>query len=205
MKRLRYDPTPEEAALFEQEFLSGNDRATIIVAAARLDALLGEILEKRLLPARIKKDESDQLLSTMRPLGTFSARIYMARRTGLINEQFEDALHSVRKLRNTMAHEPFAKINLGESPHRDDVMRLYECFEENDVIRFTWQEMGKPSQDNFSGLCRIMLMMLLWALTQLKKSVTTFDPKEAMTLRIKRHKRTQYPPQSRGQAGSAPS
>jgi hypothetical protein len=189
MKRLNSEPTIEEAALWEKEFLSGNDRATVIVAAARLDAMLGEILEKYFLPCRTTKGEEDQLLSRMRPLSSFSARIYIARRLGLINEPFEDALHVVRELRNAMAHEPFTKISLDESPHKEQVRKLYACFKENDIVTFTWETMGKERPDNYSGQCRIMMMMLLWALTKVKASGARPDAKGAMTLRITRYKR----------------
>lgn len=196
MKKLSYEPTVEEAALWEKEFLSGNDRATVIVVAARLDAILGEVLENFLLPARTNKGREDPLLSRMRPLSSFSARIYIARRLGLINEPFEEALHIVRELRNTMAHEPFTKIFLDEQPHKEQVRKLYGCFEENDIVKFSWETMGKEKPDNYSGQCRIMMMMLLWALTKLKASVCKVDSKGAMTLRIIRYKRVKELPQT---------
>lgn len=187
-------PTTEEVERFEQELLSGNDRAAIIVSAARLDVLLCEILEGFLLPPRLKSGEEDQLLSRMRPLSSFSSRIYVARRLGLIDTQIEDALHIIRDLRNEMAHQPFTNISLNKPPHKDRVKKLFGCLEQNDIVKFTWDVMGKQYPENYAGQCRIMIMMLLWALTQVRGQLKRIESKAPMTLRIVRHKRTLLPP-----------
>lgn len=190
MRRLQREPTAEEAKLWEQEFLSGNDRAMVIVAAARMDALLGEILEKHLIPARLRSGEEDQLLSRMRPLSSFSARIYMARRLGLIAPELEDALHLMREIRNDMAHEPFSEASLDSARNLDKVKRLRGLFVEHDIVQFAFEKMGEEIKESPALQCRVILIIALHALTQLYKTVQTIDGSRAWTLKLKRRPST---------------
>lgn len=105
---------------FVDEFKEESDRAAVILGAAKLDSLLGQILDRRLLPSL---GSTDELLEGDSPLSTFSARINTCYRLGLITADFAKALHLVRRIRNSFAHE-VSGVSLGSGSHADRVKSL---------------------------------------------------------------------------------
>jgi DNA-binding MltR family transcriptional regulator len=105
---------------FTEQFTKESDRAAVILVGARLDYLLGELLARFMLP---NTAASDDLLDADRPLGTFSAKIHLAYRLGLIDAAFARALHILRRLRNTFAHET-AGASFDHGPSRDRIREL---------------------------------------------------------------------------------
>ena len=87
---------------FLDEFKSESDRAAVILGAAKLDILLYQLLTKFLIASPAGTDE---LFDGDAPLGTFSSKINLAHRLGLIDKDFSRALHLIRKIRNSFAHE----------------------------------------------------------------------------------------------------
>jgi len=77
------------------------DRGMIIVAASWVDKDLENAISSLLIPSS-KKD--DELFLDTGLLGTFSAKIDMAFRLGLIKESSKNTLHLLRKMRNECAH-----------------------------------------------------------------------------------------------------
>ncbi|TWU51158.1 hypothetical protein [Rubripirellula reticaptiva] len=96
-------------------------RSAAILVPAKLDALLRDSIERRLIPADNPKD--DPLLSSDRALGTFSSRIEIAYRLGLIDSQFKSALHLLRKIRNEFAHG-FDDQDFSTPQHRSRILEL---------------------------------------------------------------------------------
>ena len=101
-----------------------SDRGAVVIGAARLDELLFQLLAAFLQPSTTDRDA---LLATDRPLGSFSARIHACYRLGLIDAEFANALHSVRRIRNEFAHETF-QSSLNEPRHRDRINQLVSPF-----------------------------------------------------------------------------
>jgi hypothetical protein len=93
-------------------------RPLVIVGASRVDLLLLEALRSYLLPKTSKPKEKDELLERdTGPLATFSSRIKICRRLGLIDETLFVTLEKLRSLRNASAHSvAFAEA---ESPIRE--------------------------------------------------------------------------------------
>lgn len=95
-------------------FVSGlaqeGERILVIGGAARVDVAL-----ERLLKASLHHNPGgeDNLFDQDRPLGTFSAKISLAYRMGLLDSELEHALQHVRKLRNAFAHAD-APISLSD-------------------------------------------------------------------------------------------
>jgi hypothetical protein len=89
----------------------------IIVGAAKADDLLLEVLRAFLLPKIAKAKDQDELLEGDTPLATFSARIKICRRLGLLDETLYLALERLRALRNLSAHS--VSFNERKSPVRD--------------------------------------------------------------------------------------
>lgn len=97
-------------------------RPIVIIGAAKIDDLLLEILRKYLLPKNSKGNEADELLENEAPLNTFSSRIKMCRRLGLVDVSTCRVLDRLRTLRNLSAHE--IKFEHTVSPVREHVWEL---------------------------------------------------------------------------------
>lgn len=97
-------------------------RPLVIVGASKVDNLLFEILSSYLLPKRAREKDQDELLENDRPLATFSARIKMCYRLGLINEPLYLSLDKLRSLRNLSAHS--IVFDIGKSPTREHLAEL---------------------------------------------------------------------------------
>ena len=97
-------------------------RPLIIIGAPKVDELLLEILRSYLLPKGVKPKEQDELLEGDSPLGTFSSRIKMCRRLGLIDAKLCTALDRLRVLRNSSAHH--VAFDHSKSPAREHIGEL---------------------------------------------------------------------------------
>lgn len=97
-------------------------RPLIIIGASKIDNLLLEILSQYLLPKVAKAKDSDELLESDRPLATFSARIRICYRLGLIDTTFYKDLEKLRALRNLSAHS--IEFNIFKSPVREHFANL---------------------------------------------------------------------------------
>ncbi len=92
----------DEFLSFYAELKDESDRAAVILGAAKIDVQLFHLLRKVLLPTTGKDDE---LFEGESPLSSFSAKIHLTYRLGLIDAQFVHALNLIRKIRNAFAHE----------------------------------------------------------------------------------------------------
>lgn len=105
---------------FVAEFKEESDRAAVVLGAAKLDSLLAQILDRFLLPSLSSNDE---LLEGDSPLATFSSRINVCYRLGLITSDFAKSLHLVRRIRNAFAHET-SGCSLTTGSHSDRLKSL---------------------------------------------------------------------------------
>jgi hypothetical protein len=96
------------------------ERSAVVLGASRADALLEELLRTAL---KRHPGGSDNLFDPDRPLGTFSARIALAFRMGVIDDSCGHALQMLRKIRNDFAHSS-SRATLSESRHRSRVVEL---------------------------------------------------------------------------------
>jgi len=110
---------------FCKEFGEESDRAAVILAAAKIDYLLQEILKKFLIPTHSLQD---QFIDSDRALGTFSSRIQACFRLGLIEASFSKELDIFRRLRNEIAHEP-TNCNFSTGTHKNRINELARPFE----------------------------------------------------------------------------
>lgn len=111
----------ERLTAYVQELFEENDRAVVVVGGSILDELLVELLGKVLRPSSSKQDA---LLGLDRPLGSFSARIEIAWRLGLLDEHTVRGLTIVRRIRNGMAHTVPAR-SLAVGRERDQTRDLF--------------------------------------------------------------------------------
>lgn len=120
----QYDIHNADLSEFVNEFTNESDRASAIIGAAKLDYLLYQCLSKFLLP---NPSNNDPLFDGEGPLSSFSSKINIAYRLGLISPQASKSLHLVRRIRNTFAHEAIG-CNFDSGAHRDRVIELVASF-----------------------------------------------------------------------------
>lgn len=77
-----------------------NDRGLILVASQKIDNELKRILEDTLI-----KTKKETLLDNRGPIGTFSSRIALVHRLGLIDDDFKNRIDKIREMRNLCAHQ----------------------------------------------------------------------------------------------------
>ena len=99
-----------------------NARPIIIVGTSRIDDLLYRILRKHLLPKISKKSQQDELLEGDNPIGTFSSRIKIIYRLGIIDNELFRILERIRAIRNKSAHS--IEFNIKKSPIREHIAEL---------------------------------------------------------------------------------
>lgn len=99
----KVDSSKSWLTLFLREFRAESDRASVILTCAMLDEALRELLTAALLDCSTSEDPLFDGANA--PLSTFSSRIEMAFRLGLVSRTFAKCLHMTRKIRNTFAHD----------------------------------------------------------------------------------------------------
>lgn len=132
---------PKTSVLFDafaEDLLAERSaRPLVIVGASKVDDLLFEVLRSFLLPKIANARDRDELLEGDRPLATFSARIKVCRRLGLIDETLYTTLDRLRDLRNLSAHS--VAFDATKSPVRDRLAELRKCVAGRGSYRLTKQ------------------------------------------------------------------
>ncbi len=80
----------------------------------------------------------DNLFDPDRPLGTFSAKINLAYRLGLISDDIEHAMQMIRRIRNEFAHS-VEKASLSDGSHKSRVVELARAMSKAD----SWDNMRR--------------------------------------------------------------
>jgi len=132
-------PKPEKSELFDlfaEDLLAERGaRPLVIVGASKIDHLLSEILRGFFLPKSARGNNQDELLEGDNPLATFSARIKICRRLGLIDETLYRTLERLRTLRNLSAHS--LEFNTARPPAREHVSELRALISTRRSFRLT--------------------------------------------------------------------
>jgi hypothetical protein len=167
----------KEIKEFIKEFGSESDRAAVILGAAKLDTSLYLLLTRALLPTAGNEDE---LFEGEAPLSSFSSKINLAYRLGLIDSQFAHALHLIRKIRNSFAHE-VSGCSLSSGGQRDRVRELIaplEIFKQFGVARKMFFEKDDPASDFRMALSVVLVRLetAMEGLQPIKEQVTQLIP-----------------------------
>lgn len=83
---------------------SPSDRSCVIVAAAYIDELLGYLFRYFLTSPSSEKEDND-LFNGYGPLSSFSSKIVLSYRLGLISNYEYKTLQFIRRIRNSFAHD----------------------------------------------------------------------------------------------------
>lgn len=109
----------KEAADYLKVLAAESERAAVVMGAARVEVALEHMLKAVMRPA---SGTNDELFDPDQPIGTLSAKIRLAFRLGIIDDDFSRRLHVLRRMRNDFAHSTQPET-LDRAPHKD---RLHE-------------------------------------------------------------------------------
>jgi hypothetical protein len=105
-----------------------SERSAVVLGAERVNVSLELNLKSFLRPC---SDKQDPLFLSDGALGTFSRKIEVAYRLGLIDLKFKQALNLVRKLRNDFAHATTVE-SLQDGAHASRVAALFKLMDPDD-------------------------------------------------------------------------
>lgn len=111
------------------QMLEERGRGAVLVGVARVDAALERLLQAVLLPVR---GPADTFFQPDRPLGSFGARITLAARLGLIEQPVEQALQTLRRVRNGFAHST-TTATLTDPSHAERLQQAYAAARSNSL------------------------------------------------------------------------
>jgi hypothetical protein len=117
----------EAARSIALQMLEERGRGAVLVGVARVDAALERLLQAVMAP---DTERDDRLFRPDSPLGSLGVKVALARRLGLIDEPVEQALHSLRRVRNAFAHST-ASASLADSAHAGRLAQAYEAARAN--------------------------------------------------------------------------
>ena len=121
---------------FTDDFLRESiPRTVVIVAASKIDDLLACILSTYFLPKASKVNDNDELLEGDKPLATFSARIKMIYRLGIVDKSFYLILEKIRSIRNLSAHE--LNFDIAISPLKELLFNLMQEIKNRNSYKLT--------------------------------------------------------------------
>jgi DNA-binding MltR family transcriptional regulator len=107
--------------VLQSEVAKETDRAAVILTASLFDNALTQLLRITLV---VSPSSSDELLDGANaPLGTFSAKINICYRIGLISKKMARDLHLIRSIRNQFAHN-VSGCSFNESGVRDRILEI---------------------------------------------------------------------------------
>jgi len=158
-----------------RNIMAESERGKVILLAAKIDELLGELLKRYFKPSRSKDEKDDKLFRVMGLLGTFSARIEMAQRVGLISREAANCLDLLRDIRNECAHGQ-VEFTYTQGPNADRFRSFKEMsFKVSGMEKFFTlvekvhvAEGGRVKDLQFMMLAMIHILMLQDTLTRIK-------------------------------------
>ncbi len=127
-------PAVQAAKMIALQMLNERGRGAVLVGVARVDAALERLLQAVLLPP---PGPADSFFQPDRPLGSFGARITLAARLGLIDPPVEQALQTLRRVRNAFAHST-TTATLSDPSYTDRLAQAYAAARSN-VLWFPLQ------------------------------------------------------------------
>ena len=133
----------DSARTIALQMLEERGRGAVLVGVARVDAALERLLLAVLLPS---PGRSDALFQPDRPLGSFGARITLAARLGLIDAPVEQALQTLRRVRNAFAHST-TTATLADPSHADRLAQAYAAARVNSL----WSPLNRILQEQVGG------------------------------------------------------
>jgi len=133
-------------------------RALVILASAQIDYQIKSLLEAFFWPRAAKKNDPDELLENDNPLSSFSSRIKICRRLGLLDDRLAEALHKLREIRNQAAH--WLSFGVADAPLKDQLKHLKSLIVARRSYRLTVARFfSEPKLTEFESLQAVLLTL----------------------------------------------
>ena len=113
----------KSAASFQISLEKESERGSAIICATLMEESLYRLIKTKLVPSPEKNDEL--LDGAYSPLGTFSSRIDLAYRMGLIDLQQRSSFHLIRRIRNEFTHSS-EEINFETAVVKDRIREFFK-------------------------------------------------------------------------------
>ncbi len=156
---------------FFVEFSKESERAMVVLTASRIENLLQQILGKFLIP---NTSRTDDFFENQGPGSTFSNRISILYRVGVLDAEFTNTLHRIRRIRNSFAHE-HTSCTLESGSHSDQVKSL--CAHVRKCHSF--EEFGDLFFGNIKGNKRDYMTMMAIITIRLEAIFQHLEPANA--------------------------
>lgn len=156
---MRKEPKTLTFDEFADELLAEHQpRALVILASAQIDTQLRQVVEGFLWPKVGKAKDADELFDGESPLSSFSSRIKIAVRLGIIDGHLADALDKLRDVRNQAAH--WISFGVADAPLRDQLKHLQSLVADRRSYKLTVAKFFTESQLNdFESLQAVLLTL----------------------------------------------
>jgi hypothetical protein len=146
------------------EVAKESDRSAVILGAIRLDQALEHVLRQAMCH---HPGGQDNLFDPDCPLSSFSAKIALAHRLGLIEDRMEHALHMIRRIRNDFAHSlETASVDQGSARSRISELvndtKVWSAWNDMKAI-FTQLTDSEPLADFCTSISALMSSLELQA------------------------------------------
>lgn len=155
-----------------EQLRSESDRSAIVLLAGYIESHLAAELKDRM--PTLNSDEMTRIFDFNGPLGSFSAKIFMAQAMGIIDRPLRRKLDLIREMRNVAAHAHVSvnfetpEIRTAALEHFDpDLRKLFEIFGKDSVRR------------GFQYICAYYVMVISGAPTP--------NPKQFMADVLRKH------------------
>lgn len=133
-------------------------RALVILASAQIDYQVRSLLEDFLWPKATKSNAQDELFDGDNPLSSFSSRIKICRRLGVLDDRIAGALNNLREVRNQAAH--WISFGVAEAPLRDQLKHLQSLIVPRRSYRLTVTRFfSDPKLTDFESLQAVLLTL----------------------------------------------
>lgn len=120
------------------ELKKESDRGCVVLAIAWIEDDLTRLLKGYCLPSIQAQEHEDEVFGVSSPVGTFSAKINLAYRLGLIRPPVRKCLHLCRRMRNDFAHRS-SRLSFDTPSVRDRVLEIFKLNEE--ILEAIWHTM----------------------------------------------------------------
>lgn len=154
---------------FFREFYKETARASVILAAAMLEQGVSNFIQAYLVP--VSSGDDNLFNGPNAPLASFSAKIDMAYRVGLISPKMCRDLHLIRKIRNEFAHNVTGCSfeNMSVRSRVVELTRSSGLLQRSPSMKKTC----KTPRDEFE----LVVSWMLWYLSEEVEKIKSVEPK----------------------------
>jgi len=157
-----------------------SDRALVILSSSIIDEQLFQILNTFL---KASSKQQDDLLNGDNPLSTFSAKIKIIYRLGIIDDSFREILDQVRKVRNLCAHN--IDININKAPIKDHIFAIKKYITIRNAFELVKQRYFKESYEDKYETKAILITIVIMLKAIIKSIIRIEDNKKTILILAK--------------------